>query len=438
MTRGLSAGRTLSTCSLYLRLRNAVALHAVFGRDALEAVGLELARRLNLFAGGIEGGFVEMLDDGGLAIHRIELEEAFARASFAEGVLLALSEEPILHSNGFVIASLSAHYIDDDALVSRVAEEFTLRKLHPGILGRYERDRWMLDMRQAVDIYKAISAAGVCTALEPVASGPGAEQFLFQVCHLYIGGTERSPGIALANEFLPSLRRLRLLDRIDVLSANETINRLRENPVLVLACTISASSAVVDARWHSVFAQLADDQHLANRLVFSFRDLEDIEDVEAAVSFTTALKAYGCKIAIDYSGSSVGAMSFLVAARPDIVTINAISTEPDRLARLAERAEGQINIEQAFQFARHLALHVVVAGVENQSCWESMRQMGAEWFQGDFIGVPCLFSTSGKFGRHDRANNKADVSDGTNHEWWRLSERVALTRGAFRVGGGMC
>lgn len=437
MTAGLSSAGHEGGLSLCLTVQNAGDLCAIYGVGVLSVVGLELARRFNLLRDGIEGGLVEILKEGGLAIHAIEVEEVLSPAAFAVRVLLALCAEPIEVDGNRVVVTLAAEIQGERNCQRRgVPNPSTINNL-TSISSQRELASLQFDMRHAAAFQGAICMGGVCSLVQPIAASERGGPTLFYECHIYVGGVGESNDLMSAAKVMPTLRRLNMSRYVDVVSVGEAIMRLQESPSLVLACAISIASAVCDAWWHSVFVKIASDYQLARRLIFSIPDLAGVGDVAAAVAFTKTLKLYGCKVAIGYPGSAVGGMAFLVAARPDILTIDAgafARGAPQRaLAETEGQDESQIDIAQAIDIARHLAPFVVLAGVEAKSCWEELREMGAEWFQGGHIGVSSLFARPGRTDclLNDGYDNAAD----TDCRWHAMMDRVAVAGGATRITG---
>ena len=433
---GMSVVGGGSRSPIVLAVQNASLLSELYGADVLDVVGAELVDRIRPLLSSVEGGEVEHLSAGRLAIHGCE-SDSCGNANLIERVLLEACGASVRLGGRSVVVSIA---VLSSAGLSFCSEGVGDLASFGGAIvdfARGEREYLLLDMRRAVDVYDAILDGGVCSLLQQVSSESGGVDNLFHECHVYVGGLADVAGLVPLSEFRHHMRRLGLTRYIDRIVLSEAICRLRENPNLVLVCSISAASAICDAWWRSVFDELEADCSLSERLVVKLNGFADLCEVGPAVSFALYLKMIGCGVAVDYSGSCQKALAFLVASRSDVVFVDARQLNVNGVGVSDVRLTGQLDVAQTFALFGYLVPYLVVSGVDTPGLWELLCRSGAEWFQGAYIGAPSLAEPSGQTWRFKGIKKEKEINlISRKNKIVHARERIMPAAGLSRVSGG--
>lgn len=125
------------------------------------------------------------------------------------------------------------------------------------------------------------------------------------------------------------------------------------------------------------------DTGIAGRAVFEILESESIENYQQIHSFVAELKALGCKIPIDDFGTGYSNFEHLLRLEVDMIKIDGSlirSLDSDRNARIV--TQGIVN------FARKLNIQTVAEFVHNRAVQEKVLEMGIDYSQGYYIGLP--------------------------------------------------
>ena len=126
----------------------------------------------------------------------------------------------------------------------------------------------------------------------------------------------------------------------------------------------------------------ANSQHL-HRVVFELLEDEDVKDFNLIKSFITEVKSTGVKIAIDDFGSGYSNFERLLEYQPDLLKIDGA------LVKNIETDEFSLNvIESIVSFAKKQNIELVAEYVENENIFNILNEMGIEYSQGYYFGLP--------------------------------------------------
>lgn len=124
----------------------------------------------------------------------------------------------------------------------------------------------------------------------------------------------------------------------------------------------------------------------ADRVKIEVTETAFVERPEAAAASLEALRALGCRIAMDDFGTGYASLQYLTRFPVDILKIDRsfISGEQG----LLRSARGRPLVRTILDLARSLELEVVAEGIETKAELDIVRTMGAQYGQGWLLGRP--------------------------------------------------
>jgi len=235
------------------------------------------------------------------------------------------------------------------------------------------------------DVPEAASrnAQGLVLHWQPVVGGNGRVLYHEALCRPCDGdddGSVRSPeGLLLA------LERLGFVCLLDRYVVSSVIDELEDAPGVALAANVSAQSLSCTQSWGDVLDRLERRPDIARRLVWEITETALVADMNRASAFVAAVKALGCRIAIDDFGVGFASIRQLLVFAPEIIKIDRLFL--DR-AVLSPR-DASIFL-QMVELARSFGAEVVVEGIETRAQAELVEAAGPVWQQGYLHAVPSL------------------------------------------------
>jgi len=347
-----------------LFLANILDIQDVYGRSVARGVVEALVDRLERFIGHRHAQIAGEPNTG-----RISIVSHEGRSGLDQLLVGAVSA-----------AALAPVSIDGTEIVASLAFGGVVRNSPQRIATRSTAE-YRANMAAAVAAHAAL-LDGQLRFVEQAVSSSGCDAAQLYRERLARIGTVAGQTIMPA-AFLPALERLELTRAFDALVVGLTIEELRRRPDAVLGCNISALSVAFDGWWYLILSELGADRSLAQRLVIEITETAQVPDEVSAGRLLEALRACGCRIALDDFGEGHSSIARARWMRPDIIKIDRsfIASSQDGSAPYAflRRLVGLADI---------LAPVVVVEGVDCQSGLESARLAAARWVQGFFVGEP--------------------------------------------------
>jgi len=146
---------------------------------------------------------------------------------------------------------------------------------------------------------------------------------------------------------------------------------------------VSAQSIVEPSFLAYVVDLLERNRALASRLCFEITETAVISNLAQARGFIEAVKALGCRIALDDFGSGMASFSYLRQLPADMLKIDGVFVR-DMLDDPVSRA----TVRAVTALGRELGMAVVAEWVENQQLADQLVEMGVQGLQGYAIERP--------------------------------------------------
>jgi len=118
-------------------------------------------------------------------------------------------------------------------------------------------------------------------------------------------------------------------------------------------------------------------------LIVEIVESEGIESFDEVFLFVEALRAYGCRIAIDDFGSGYSNFSYLSKINIDFIKIDG------SLIKDIDKDENQrIVVESILHFAKAQGIKTIAEFVENKEIFDILVELGVDFSQGFFFSKP--------------------------------------------------
>jgi diguanylate cyclase (GGDEF)-like protein len=234
----------------------------------------------------------------------------------------------------------------------------------------------------ADEIVRALNDRRMMLALQPIVTSRSREPELYE-CLLRMKRLDGS--IASASEFIHIAEQFGLAKLIDHRVLELAIDLLRSIPKIKLALNVSAATAT-DAQWlSSLEAFTGKERALTERLTIEITETAAISDLAETVKFVSALKALGCRVALDDFGAGYTSFRSLRLLGVDMVKIDGSFIE-----NVATHAEDEMFVRTLIDLARNFGVVTVGEWVGDERTAKLLERAGVAYMQGYFFGAPEL------------------------------------------------
>jgi diguanylate cyclase (GGDEF)-like protein len=271
-------------------------------------------------------------------------------------------------------------------MVARVSETLAeIRRKRRGGFAAYapspERDeRRRRNIRLAEDLVAALHEERVFLAFQPVVDAATEQVAWHEALARLRDGDGATHSISAYVDAAEKLGLIHLLDR-RVLEL--VITALQAHPSARVAVNISAET-MGDAEWREhLVATFRKRPGIAGRLLVEITETAAPGDLAEAAEFVAALRAAGVRVAIDDFGAGQTSFRALRALGVDLVKIDG-----DFVTDLAASVEDRAFVRAITTLARDIGFATVAERVEDPATAALLKEMGADYLQGDLFGTP--------------------------------------------------
>jgi diguanylate cyclase (GGDEF)-like protein len=234
----------------------------------------------------------------------------------------------------------------------------------------------------ADEIVRALNDRRMILALQPIVTSRSHEPELYE-CLLRMKRLDGS--IACASEFIHVAEQFGLAKLIDHRVLELAVDLLRSSPTIKLALNVSAVTAT-DAQWLACLEAFSGkDPGLTQRLIVEITETAAIADLEETVKFVSALKALGCRVALDDFGASYTSFRSLRLLGVDMVKIDG-----SFIQNLGTQAEDELFVRTLIDLATSFGITTVGEWVGDEKTARLLESAGVAYMQGYFFGAPEL------------------------------------------------
>lgn len=241
------------------------------------------------------------------------------------------------------------------------------------------------ELRSALGVGQTVKAAlqadGLCFAFQPVVGEAG--DVAFYECLLRLIGADGRP--LAAGAFMPSVERLGMARRLDHHTLRLAVRELEQSPDITLSLNLSATTTA-DLTWLTALEGMVRGRPaIARRLIVEVTETAAIEDLEETAAFLEAVRALGCRAALDDFGAGYLSYRHLKALPVDIVKIDG-----SFVRELKDGPDALLFIRTLVGLAEGFGLATVAECVEDDWQADILRREKVALLQGYRFGRPSL------------------------------------------------
>ena len=194
---------------------------------------------------------------------------------------------------------------------------------------------------------------------------------------------DRGGSLVPAAQFVPAIEQLGLMRSIDNRVRDLAIRELEQFPDVSLAINISGLTATERSWFRGLVARLNGRRDVAERLLVEITETAALQDIDETSRFVSALRALGCKVALDDFGSGFTTFHHLKALTVDVVKIDG-----SFIRNITTDTENQIFIHNLLALAHALGVSSVAECVETREDADFLAGVGIDLLQGYYFGRP--------------------------------------------------
>jgi len=373
------------------------------GHAAADAVVREVARRLQRAlrpgdAVGRAGG-----DIFGVVLPRCPDDDM---AQAAEILLRAVREEPVETPAGPILVTVSIGGVpmgaapagDDAGGPDQIALDQTMTRAETALQEAKRQggdgfwphgvtSRHRNGLRNALAVGQTVKAALQADALrfafQPVVGADGAAEVVFHECLLRLIRADGEP--VPAGSFMAAVERLGMARRLDHHTLDLAVRELEQHPAVTLSVNLSATTTA-DRSWLSALeGRVGGRPDLARRLIVEITETAAIADLDETAAFLAAVRAFGCRTALDDFGAGYLSYRHLKALPVDIVKIDG-----SFVREMKDGPDALLFIRTLVGLANGFGLTTVAECVEDDGQADILRGEGVRLLQGHRFGRPSL------------------------------------------------
>ncbi|MDB5367318.1 MAG: hypothetical protein JWM77_3245 [Rhodospirillales bacterium] len=363
-----------------------------FGRAAADAVLIGIAHRLERVLRERDVIGRVGVDMFGVILHRCAPDHM---AAVAQKLLQAVRTDAIDTPDGPIHVTLS---IGGVALADAVSDANELMAKAELALGnargrgadcfveyewsRAQRREHRVQVEVAEQVLRAFKTNQARFAFQPIVDSAHGGTAYYEAL-LRIEGPDGS--VLPAGAFLPAIDRLGLNRIVDLHVLDLAVAELVAHPDISLAVNVSGLT-VSDRPWrHHAEHLLRGRPDVAARLIIEITETVAMQDVAEAERFVTAMRALGCRVALDDFGAGYTSFRHLKALSVDIVKIDGSYVQG-----LPLNPDNQLFVRTLLALCDGFGLKTVAEFVETQAEADLLRTYGVGLLQGYHCGKPQL------------------------------------------------
>lgn len=374
-------------------------INDAWGFETADSVIVGIGQRLDreLRASDVVG----RMDGDRFGIVLLNCDEAELQSS-AERVLGSVQRTPIDTPSGAVPVTVSAGGVTFPNAPGQTAHEILRQAdiaLHEAkqmgrncfVQYRYsetQRRERRRDMQIARQVQEALRANRLHFAYQPIVGSVDHDVHWYE-CLLRMMGEDGET--VPAATFVTAVERMGVVRSVDLKVLDMAVAELVAHPDLVLGINVSGLTAGDRAWLRLLIALLKGRPEIAHRLIIEITETVALHDIDETARFVAAVRALGCRVALDDFGAGYTSFRHLQALAVDMVKIDGSFVRD-----LANNLDNQLFVKTLLSLADGFGLETVAECVETADDVAFLAAQGVNYLQGYFFGRPSFARASRK------------------------------------------
>jgi PAS domain S-box-containing protein/diguanylate cyclase (GGDEF)-like protein len=182
--------------------------------------------------------------------------------------------------------------------------------------------------------------------------------------------------------FLEIAKKAKLYTQITKVMFDKAFEMFKESPEYDFSINITVEDIEDDEIATYIFHKLKHFPYPQN-VILEITESEEIKDYEQVNNFIKEAKTMGVQIAIDDFGSGYSNFAHIISMDADFIKIDG-----SLIKNIDKDEEARIITEAIIAFSKKLGAQTVVEFVHNQTVYDIVREIGADYSQGFYLGEP--------------------------------------------------
>ncbi len=182
--------------------------------------------------------------------------------------------------------------------------------------------------------------------------------------------------------FLEVAQKAKIYTQLTTIMIAKTFRTFSSLPQYEFSLNLTVEDIQSEEITSFIFAQLAQ-YNRPQRVIFEITESENIEDYSEVECFIAKVREYGAKIAIDDFGSGYANFEHIINLKADFIKIDG-----SLIKNIDTCEDSRIITEAIIAFSKKLGSKTVVEYVHNEAVYAKVRELGADFSQGFYLGEP--------------------------------------------------
>ena len=192
--------------------------------------------------------------------------------------------------------------------------------------------------------------------------------------------------------FMPAAERYDLISTLDHWIVDHALTLLGNNPVFLdkidfISINLSGPSLTNPEILTFITRRLKESGQLGKKICFEITETAAITNLNRATEFIAALKAFGCRFALDDFGSGLSSFGYLKNLPVDFLKIDGMFVKD-----IVDDPIDHAMVKSINEIGHVMGMKTIAEFVENDEIKGMLREIGVDFAQGYGIARPIPFS----------------------------------------------
>jgi PAS domain S-box-containing protein/diguanylate cyclase (GGDEF)-like protein len=230
-------------------------------------------------------------------------------------------------------------------------------------------------------IKKAIEEDRIICHYQPIYSNNGENNIKYEslVRLIDTDGEAISPFF-----FLDIARRAKLYPKITQIVVDKAFETFKDMPKTEFSVNLCIEDILSEKTTNYIYNKLENYPN-PERVIFEITESQEIVDYDRINKFIKYVKQYDVKIAIDDFGSGYANFEHILNIDTDYIKIDG-----SLIKNIHTDENSKVITEAIINFSKKLNRQTIVEFVHNEEIFKVVKELGADYSQGFYLGVPAL------------------------------------------------
>ena len=224
----------------------------------------------------------------------------------------------------------------------------------------------------------AINKGNIIPVFQPIIKSETGEVFAYEV----LSRLKVNDKLLTASKFIETAEKSGLIHKMDLISIEKALNSLKSCDEKIFINLNPKSFTVADF-FKNIKILMEKYGINAERIVFEITERDTVKNFSLLQSLINELKGIGFNFAIDDFGSGFSSFYYLKQLPIDFIKI-----EGEFIRNITLDEKDRAFVESIITLAKKLKIKIVAEYVESQEIMLMIKDLGIEYAQGYFVGMP--------------------------------------------------